>query len=80
MDNAFLERFWTIRKTVFEMLLDRGYLVAESELKMEFLEWSEKLTANNFKCVPFSKIANVRPDVPDDSANSFSLLQRGHYE
>jgi len=46
-----VEKFFTIRRTVIEMLLDRGYLVSESEIKLEFAEFQQKLEAAQYKYV-----------------------------
>jgi hypothetical protein len=48
-DQALVEKFFTIRKTVIEMLLDRGYLVSENEVKLEFGEFAQKLEAAGYK-------------------------------
>lgn len=50
-DQALVEKYFTIRKTVIEMLLDRGYLVSENEVKLEFAEFAQKLEGANYKCV-----------------------------
>lgn len=51
VDQAMVEKFFTIRRTVIEMLLDRGYLVSESEIKLEFAEFQQKLEAAQYKYV-----------------------------
>lgn len=51
VDQAMVEKFYTIRRTVIEMLLDRGYLVSETEIKLEFADFQQKLEAAQYKCV-----------------------------
>lgn len=48
-DQALVEKFFTIRRTVIEMLLDRGYLVSENELKLDFAEFQAKLESAQYK-------------------------------
>lgn len=48
-DTATVEKFFTIRKTVIEMLLDRGYLVSENEIKLEFNDFHAKLEQMQYK-------------------------------
>lgn len=48
-DIATVEKYFTIRKTVIEMLLDRGYLVAEQEIKLDFTEFHTKLESAQYK-------------------------------
>lgn len=48
-DIATVEKYFTIRKTVIEMLLDRGYLVAEQEIKLDFNDFHAKLESAGYK-------------------------------
>ena len=50
-DPATIEKYFTIRKTVIEMLLDRGFLVAEAEIKLTFDEFKAKLEGVHYKYV-----------------------------
>ena len=50
-DQAMVEKFFTIRKTVIEMLLDRGYLVSDNEVKLEYNEFAQKLEQAQYKYV-----------------------------
>jgi hypothetical protein len=52
-DLAMVEKFFTIRKTVIEMLLDRGYLVSENEVKLDFNEFQQKLETAAYKYAPW---------------------------
>lgn len=50
-DLVMVEKFFTIRKTVIEMLLDRGYLVSDSEVKLDFAGFHSNLERHGFKYV-----------------------------
>lgn len=58
-DTATVEKFFTIRKTVIEMLLDRGYLVSENEIKLEYGDFVAKLESTGYKYVAGGHMMNI---------------------
>jgi len=61
MDQDY-NRLWRVRKTINEMLNDRGYIVTQEDLKMTFDQFKEKFVDSTFSRDKLTMWANKKDD------------------